>query len=214
MKRLLLLGFVVFFIFNLTYCVLSDVKFAGKDTTTKGDWTKKYGKNGAIIFAIKDQTDMKDIASFDDAKNNRWDWANPTADVRGLTYVGDTSKRTGSCMYNNPDTVLTLTSKLTSYQVALYCCDWDSTVRVQELAGFQGTKAPEKADVTVQNPEFNAGVYYLWTVTGSDPFKLQIKFKGGANWVISGIFIDAISSTAVRPDSKLAMTWGAIRASN
>jgi hypothetical protein len=214
MRRFILLTFIAMFVFILSVGVFADVKFTGKDTATKGDWTKKYGKNGAIVFGAKDQSDMKDIASFDDVKNNRFDWANPTADVRGLTFVGDTSKRTGACMYNNPDTVLTLTSKITNYQVALYCCDWDSTARSEDIAGFQGATAPAKADVTVVNPEFNAGVYYLWSVTGSDPFKLQIKFKAGANWVISGIFIDAISGTAVQPNSKLATTWGSIRESN
>jgi hypothetical protein len=214
MKRFILLSFVLIFAFMLSVGVFAAVTFTGKDTTTKGDWTKKYGKDGAIVFGIKDMSDMKNISAFDDAKNTRWDWANPTADTRGLTFVGDTTKRTGACMYNNPDTVLTLTPKISNYQVALYCCDWDSTARIEDIAGYQGATVPAKADVTAQNPEFPAGVYYLWSVTGSDPFKLSIKFKAGANWVISGIFIDAISGTAVQPNSKLATTWGSIRASN
>jgi len=214
MRRFILLAFVSIFAFMLSISVFADVKFVGKDTATKGDWTKKYGKNGAIVFGIKDQTDMKSIASFDDGKNQRWDWANPTADTRGLTFVGDTSKRIGSCIFNNPVGLLTLTVKLNTYQVAIYACDWDSTARIEELVGFQGAKAPDKADVTVQNPEFNAGVYYLWLVTGSDPFKLQVTHKGGANWVLSGLFVDESKETSVRPNDKLTTTWGSIRTSN
>ena len=205
--------FLIIAMIVLTYCMGSyaDVKFLGKDTTTKGDWPGKYGKNGVILFAAKDQTDMKDITKFDDAKNTRWDWANPTDDARGLVTLTDPKKRMGTCMYNNPTSVISLETKLDSYQVALCVLDWDSTARSEELVGFQGAKAPDKPDATVTNPEFNAGVYYKWAVTGKDPFKIQVTFKAGANWVMSGLFVDAVSASAVQPGGKLATTWGGIK---
>ncbi|MBC8231880.1 hypothetical protein H8E77_20205 [bacterium] len=106
---------------------------------------------------------------------------------------------------------LRLSAKLTNYQVAVYAIDWDSSVRVEELVGFQGNKAPDEADVTVENPDFHEGVYYLWVVNGNDPFKLQITHKGGANWVISGIFVDDLKGAAAHPKSKLAITWGEVK---
>jgi len=211
MKKGIFVLITVMFVLASCIGAHAEVKFLGKDTTTKGDWPGKYGANGVILFAMKDQTDMKDITKFDDAKNTRWDWANPTDDKRGLVMLTDKTKRIGSCMYNNPNSVITLTTGLTSYQVALCVLDWDSTARSEELVGFQGAAAPAKADATVTNPEFNAGVYYKWAVTGSDPFKIQVTFKAGANWVMSGIFLDKITGTAVQSGGKLATTWGDIR---
>jgi hypothetical protein len=48
-------------------------------------------------------------------------------------------------------------------------------------------------------------------VNGNDPFKLQITHKGGANWVISGIFVDDMKGAAVSPKEKLTTTWGDIK---
>ena len=105
---------------------------------------------------------------------------------------------------------MTIETKLKSYQVAVYVVDWESTVRVEDLFGYQGNKAPADPDVTVENPEFNAGMYHIWNVTGDEPFNLQIIHKGGANWVVSGIFIDAIE-TAVEARGKLTTTWGQLK---
>ncbi len=214
MKRTwLLVMFLLVFSMSIV-SVYANVTFNGKDTTTKGDWTTKYGKNGAILFAIKDQTDMKDITKFDDGKNQRWDWANPTDDPRGLITIADPKKRMGTCMFNNPTGIISVETRLDNYQAALYVIDWDSTARIEELTGFQGEKAPDKPDAVVQNPEFNAGVYYKWLVTGKDPFKIQIVHKGGANWVISGLFIDKVEGSTVESSMKLASTWGRIKAAN
>ena len=213
MKKLFMSILTILFVFS-AICAFAGVKYIGEDKNTKGNWPTKYGKNGAIIFAIADQKDLKDITKFDDGGNKRWDWANPTNDERGLISINDPKIRLGTCMYNNPTGVITLETKLTNYQVALFVIDWDSTARVQELVGFQGAQAPANADAKVENPAFNSGVYYLWHVTGSEPFKIQITHKGGANWVISGLFVDAVNVTAVKSDGKLAITWGAIRSSN
>lgn len=214
MKRACLL-IVFLLVFSISIIsVYANVTFNGKDTTTKGDWTTKYGKNGVILFAIKDQTDMKDITKFDDGKNQRWDWANPTDDPRGLITIADPKKRMGTCMFNNPTGIISVETRLDSYQATLFVIDWDSTARIEELTGFQGEKASDKPDAVVQNPEFNAGVYYKWLVTGKDPFKIQIVHKGGANWVISGLFIDKVEGSAVESSMKLASTWGRIRAGN
>lgn len=185
-----------------------------KDTKTKGTWIDKYGKNGAILFAPVDLKDLKDIANYDVGGSQKWNWANPTQDIRGLQYPDDPKQRAGSCVYDNPVRVITVETKLTAYQVAIYFCDWDSSVRVEDVVAYQGNeKPPDKPDVTINNPEFNAGVYHFWNVTSKDSFKLQITHKGGANWVIGGLFIDALK-VPVEPGGKLATTWGAVRNSD
>jgi len=211
-KRFLIVTVIMLFALSCL-SVYADVHFLGKDTATKGDWVGKYGANGAILFGAVDQKDLKDIANFTD-NGNRWDWANPTPDARGLISINDPNVRIGNCMYNNPVGLLTLETKLDSYQVALFVIDWDSTARIQELVGFQGDTAPANPDVTVDNPEFHDGVYYKWHVSGKAPFKIQVTHKGGANWVVSGLFVDAVSTSAVQPSNKLTSTWGGIRAGN
>ena len=210
MKREPLFIFLVAtLVISACFPVSADVEYIGVDEDTKGDWPEVYGKNGAILFAPVDLVDLKDIDNYDDGGNQRWDWANPTADKRGLIYPDGTGNRAGSCIFNNPVGVITIETELKNYQVAAYCCDWDSSVRVEDLVGFQGDDPPKDPDVTVTNPEFNAGMYHIWNVTGDEPFKLQITHKGGANWVVSGIFVDAMA--AVEAGGKLTTTWGRIK---
>ena len=123
------------------------VVYVGADMDTQGDWIGKYGNNGVIVFALEDMEDLKDITAFDDGGNNRWDWANPTDDERGVLYPDGSGERTGSCVYNNPDGIFTIQTDLPAYQVAAYVVDWDSTVRIQTMTGYQGD-APADADVT------------------------------------------------------------------
>lgn len=204
------MAILVIFAISCVSMTYADVKYVGEDTKTKGNWTDKYGKNGAVIFKPNgDSKNLKDIVEVTD-NGQRWDWANPTQDERGLFFPDDLKKRTGSCMYNNAVGVVTVETKLKNYQVAISAIDWDSTVRVEDLVGYQGAKAPADPDVTVQNPEFHEGVYYIWNVTGTDPFNLQITHKGGANWVISGLFLDAIGAS-VDTNGKLATTWGLLK---
>jgi len=208
-RSLILVTIVFAFVFaSFTHAA---VKYVGEDKKTLGDWPGKYGKNGAIVFQpAEDIKDLKDITKFDDKSNQRWNWANPTPDKRGAIYPTDLKTRAGSCMFNNPNTVLTLETKLKNYQVAVYAVDWDSTARSESFTGYQGTKAPADPDVTIKNPDFNAGMYEIWIVNGTDPFNLKIDFVSGANWVITGIFIDAIGA-AVEANGKLATTWGDLK---
>ena len=214
MKRsILFLSFAAMFVVSVCLSVSADVEYIGEDEETLGNWPGVYGENGAIVFGLVDHVDLKDIESYDIGGNQRWDWANPTANERGLIYPEDPEdgdQRAGACIYNNPAGVLTIETDLKNYQVAVYCCDWDSSVRVEDLVGFQGDDPPADPDVTVDNPVFNAGVYHIWEVTGDDDFKLQITHQGGANWVISGMFIDDLGAP-VEAGGKLTSTWGQIK---
>lgn len=211
MKHQWLLPLVTTMLVIFAYSLVNaDVEYIGKDTDTKGDWIGNYGENGAILFAVEDIVDLKDIKNYDTA-DQRWDWANPTGDERGLQYPDDANNRAGSCLFNNPVGLITIETKLSDYQVAVYVVDWDSSVRVEDLVGFQGGNAPNDPDVTVENPEFHEGIYYLWHVTGNEPFSLQITHQGGANWVVSGLFVDDLKGAAVQPCDKITVTWGQLK---
>jgi len=186
------------------------VDYVGADTETQGDWIGTYGNNGAIVFGLADMEDLKNITAFDDGGNQRWDWENPTEDARGALYPDGSGQRTGSCIFNNPESILTVETSLSEYQVAVLALDWDSADRIMGLTGYQGD-APADPDVIVENPEFNAGMYHIWHVTGGDPFRLRITHEGGANWVLTGLFVDDMNSAAVEPGAKLTTTWGQLK---
>ncbi|MBM3212697.1 hypothetical protein FJZ33_10780 [Candidatus Poribacteria bacterium] len=200
----------VLLIFLFVSFSFADVKYVGEDKKTLGDWPGVYGKNGVVIFQTNgDLKDLKDITNIKD-NGQRWNWANPTQDKRGAVYPNDPKSRAGSCIFNNPVGTINIETKLKDYQLAIYAVDWDSSARVQDMSLFQGNKPPQDPHVTVINPAFNAGIYLIWRVTGSDPVTLQVVHKGGANWVFTGLFLDALS-TSVEGLGKLATTWGDIR---
>jgi hypothetical protein len=203
--------------------VRADVKYLGTDRKTLGGWKGVYGTAGAIIFDAggvngvnnpgkkNDQMLPGLIKGYDDGGSNRWNWATDAAnDDRGLLYVNDkdAKRRIGACAWNTGSATMVFTMNSKEYDVSVYCCDWDSVVRIEDIVGYQGD-LPAKADVTVQNPEFNKGEWHRWHVTGSDPFKLTVTHKGGANWVIGGVMFDA--NLSVDPNHRLTTTWGALK---
>ncbi|MBM3215894.1 hypothetical protein FJZ36_13365 [Candidatus Poribacteria bacterium] len=219
--RALSLGVCVMVAVAVAFTASADVKYLGVDKKTQGDWKGKYGKDGAIIFDAggvngvnnpgkkSDQFRKGVLEAYDEGNSNRWNWATDAGnDKRGLTYVADDGRRIGACAWGTGTHTFSLSVASKDYQVAVYCVDWDSSVRIEDIVGYQDA-VPAKADLTVQNPEFNAGMWLLWHVTGTIPFKLNVTHKGGANWVISGIMVDA--QLAVDPAGKASTTWSALR---
>jgi hypothetical protein len=107
---------------------------------------------------------------------------------------------------------MTLTVNSTQYKVAIYCLDYDTGgSRRHEVFGFQ-KDMPQKPDATAPKG-YNNGIYYIWEVTGGEPFKFyQKNLAGSVNSVSSGVFIDAIGK-GVEPGGKLSTTWGRIKSS-
>lgn len=98
MKNQLFFSFItVTLVMFVLHIAIADVEFIGEDTETKGNWIDKYGANGAILYAPTDITDLKDIEEYEDS-DQRWDWANPTDDERGLQYPDSSDKRADSCI--------------------------------------------------------------------------------------------------------------------
>jgi hypothetical protein len=210
---LIVISFIAFSVAN------ADVEYQHKDTKTQGDWKGKYGSAGGVLFdnGGSDNTNINGkkgdqlvkgvLTEYDDAARPRWNWASHTDDQRGLQYVKE-EDRIGACIWGSGTSTLTLTVDSKDYQVAAYFIDWDSNVRVQEIVGYQKT-APAKADALLQGAEFHDGVWHLWHVTDTEPFKLNIAHQGGANWVISAFLID--TAAFVAPQGKLTTTWGRVK---
>lgn len=200
----------------------SAVEYLGEDEDTQGNWKGKYGASGGVIFEAggvdgqnrpgQDNDQLVDgiVTTYTDGSPNRWNWATDTNDERGLEYVDpQAGDRIGACQYGNGSGTLVIEVDSTDYQVATYHVDWDSVVRAIDVVGFQGNTPPNDPDLQLVNPEYNAGIWLLWHVTGASPFNLQITQQGGANWVISAVMIDDLR--AVSSAGKLTTTWGQIK---
>jgi hypothetical protein len=218
--------------------VSADVKYLGSDESTQGDWIGKYGADGAIIFCNAEYKNVdlsapykadpkqklikegliKELTIYSDfeGKAKAYGWvfnASPPKDEKRSPLLVDGSARYAGCVSGRAAHVaMTLTVNSTQYKVAIYCLDYDTGgARKHEVFGFQGKDIPQKPDATAPKG-YNNGVYYIWEVTGGEPFKFyQKNLAGSVNSVSSGIFVDATITTSVKPLGKLPLTWCVIK---
>ena len=199
---------------------LADVEYLHEDLDTQGSWRGVYGSSGGVIFDAginaqnvpgQDNDQLVDglLAEYVDGSPSRWNWASVIADDRGLEFADEAiDDRIGACQFGNGAGTLSFTVDANEYEIAAYFVDWDSSARLMDVSGHQGDP-PGDPDVVVENPDFHEGVWHVWSVTGDDPFELTITQNGGANWVVSGVFVDA--PQAVSPTGKASTTWGMLK---
>ncbi len=199
----------------------ADVEYMHEDLDTQGSWRGVYGTSGGVIFEAggingqnvpgQDNDQLVDglLTEYVDGSPSRWNWASAVPDERGLEFADEAIKdRVGACQFGNGVATMEFTVDADAYQLAAYFVDWDSSARLMDVYGHQGDQGADP-DAIVENPDFHEGVWHVWSVTGDEPFQLSIAQNGGANWVISGVFIDAPEPVA--PAGKLSTTWAALR---
>jgi len=199
---------------------MADVEYLHEDFDTQGSWRGVYGSSGGVIFDAggvnaqnvpgQDNDQLVDglLTEYEDGSPNRWNWASAVQDDRGLQFADEAiDDRIGACQYGNGAATLSFTVDANEYEIAVYFVDWDSSARLMDVSGHQGD--PGDTDAVVENPDFHEGVWHIWSVTGDEPFQLSVTQNGGANWVVSGVFVDA--PQAVSPTGKAATTWGMLR---
>jgi hypothetical protein len=82
-----------------------------------------------------------------------------------------------------------------NHKVSLYCVDWDSTVRRQRIEVIDYNHGTVLS--TVYLSSFSGGQYLVWNVTGH--VTIKITCTGGANGVVSGIFLDEVGTGPTIP---------------
>ncbi len=163
----------------------SGVTFVKTDTTTQGSWQGVYGTNGYAV--IGDQTSNPSYVSPAPAGESTWVWASSTAALRALQKPSNPTNRIAAAWYNStPFTIDLNISDTAQHQIALYCLDWDSTSRRENVAILD-------AKGNVLNTQslagsFNGGVYLVWNVTGH--VVIRVTLVAGSNAVVSGLFFD------------------------
>ena len=202
----------------------ADVEYLFEDLDTQGSWRGVYGSSGGTIFD-NGQLNGQNIPGQDndqlidgllteyvdgcDGCGNRWNWLSASPDERGLEFADEgVEDRIGACQYGNGPAALSFIVDADEYQIAVYFVDWDSSARLMDISGYQGN-APGDPDAVLENPDFHEGVWHVWSVTGDEPFELSVIDNGGANWVVSGVFVDA--PQAVSATGKLSTAWAALK---
>jgi hypothetical protein len=122
-------------------------------------------------------------------------WVANTADVRALqrplSRVGGgavaQTTRLSSCEYSG--TSFTVNLSFTDgkvHQVALYCCDWDTTSRVHTISVQDAATSAVLASTSLSG--FNGGRWVVFLVSGS--VKIVFTKVSGNNAVLQGLFLD------------------------
>jgi methionine-rich copper-binding protein CopC len=169
----------------------NSANFTQTDTTTQGSWSGKYGSAGYNV--IGKVASYPAYATVTPSGQKSFTWAASTSDVRALQVPGSTSRFAGG-WYSASS--FTIDVNLTDGQVhplSIYALDWDTTVRSEKIQVLDGTTGAVLNSQTISG--FHNGEYLTWNVSGH--VKIQVTHLGGANAVISGLFIGAGSASAM-----------------
>jgi len=159
--------------------------FLGKDTATQGNWGGAYSVDGHNI--INHSVNYPSYATVIPIGKTDFTWASSTSDVRALRKKGATTDRIAACWYSasNFTVDLNLTDGL-SHRVALYCLDWNTTVRAQQIDILDAFDNSVLSSQSVTG--FNGGQYLIWELKGH--LLIRLTNTGSPNAVLSGIFFD------------------------
>jgi hypothetical protein len=167
---------------NLTTGAIAN--FVSSDTSTEGSWHGVYGADGYSV--ANDSQSIPSYASFAVQNQQNYTWAASTTDPRALQ-TGNGTGRIASTWYNN--TSFNFDVNFTdggTHRFAVYALDWDSTTRTETI---QIVDANSNAVLDTRNiSSFNHGIYLIWNISGH--VKINVTRTGGANAVISGVFLN------------------------
>jgi hypothetical protein len=158
--------------------------FLKHDATTKGAWIGTYGAQGYDV--IGDPASLPSFAAITPLGQSSWTWASSTTDSRALQNPSG-SGRIAACWYSGSSFSVDVDlSDGQLHDLELYLVDWDSTSRAETVTISDAASGAVLSTQTVSS--FSAGVYLDYAVSGN----LVITFTrtGGANAVLSGLFID------------------------
>jgi hypothetical protein len=173
--------------------VLSGIFLGGPgiavSSAPQGNWVGTYGGSG---YALADWNGSSDTTYLPDAtlslvEGNRYRWNNSTTDVRALE-SDDQSTREATCWVASSQLELQLSfSSSYSGNLELYALDWDSTSRRETISVNEGSSTQTVGLAT----SFNAGAWMVFpvSVASGATVTITVQLTGGANAVLSGIFL-------------------------
>jgi len=171
--------------------------FVGKNTATQGNWAGVYSVDGHNI--INHSVNYPGYATVIANGITDYTWASSTSDVRALRKKGATTDRIAACWHSasNFTIDLNLTDGL-SHRIALYCLDWDTTVRAEQIDILDASDNSVLSSQSVTG--FNGGQYLIWEIKGH--VLIRVTNTGSFNAVISGIFFDPSGEPPPQPTTR------------
>jgi hypothetical protein len=177
-------------------------KVVRRDTGTKGDWGRAYGRDGYVLCGQgADGKDLQKLPTYVQSVTgvslysaghllDHAVWEPATSDRRALAPdPGNGLPRKAACSYNNDqtwsETILMASSK--KVRVALYFLDWDRKGRRIAVEVFDAKTLDMIAPVEIVR-DFEGGKYVVYEVDRSVKFRFD-RVRGD-NAVLSGIFFD------------------------
>ena len=183
--------------------------FVKTDTTTQGNWQSVYGGDGYNV--IGDQAANPSYVTPVGIGQSSYTWVGTTTDVRALQKGSNPAERIAATWYaTNQFTIDMNIGDTGTHQVALYCLDWDSTIRRQTIDVLNASG--QVLDTRALTTSFNGGVYLVWNVSGHVQFR--ITRNAAANAVVGGIFFatppTVPTATFVKTDTTTQGNWRSV----
>jgi len=173
--------------------VTSSVAFVRVDETTQGSWKSVYGADG--YNTINDWTSYPSYAQVNASSNISYVWNASTSEQRGLQKVA-TSDRLAATWYSSSFFIIDVNiTDGAAHQLAMYCLDWDSTVRSQtvDVVDASSNALLDTRSVT----SFNGGKYLVWDIRGH--VRINVTRTGGESAVVSGLYFSAANLATPTP---------------
>jgi hypothetical protein len=182
--------------------VAASAVFVKLDTTTSGNWPGVYGAQGFTVLQQNASGGPPSLASVPSyatvaatgASYTGWSWG--TTDTRGLPVSTASGAMRIAMVWYSP-TTFTVNVNLTdgmTHQVAIYCVDWDSSSRAQQVQVIDAASGSVLNTQTLTAGSFHNGVYLVWAISGN--VNLVFTRQAGSNAVVTGLFLDASATVA------------------
>ena len=117
-------------------------------------------------------------------------WANPSTVVQALEVPPSGATRVAGCWYSATSFTVDVNVGAGTYNLELYVLDYDKLERNEQIqlsAAWTGTVLSTQ---TVAG--FSGGAYMNWTISGN--VLIKITNEGAINAVLSGLFLDPVST--------------------
>ena len=165
--------------------------FVRKDTTTQGNWSGVYAADGYHI--INNAANYPSYATASANGKTDYTWANSSSNVRALYKAGSTTDRIAACWYSSSSFTVDMNlNDGLSHRVALYCVDWDTSVRAAQIDIVDAFNNSVLSSQSVSS--FNGGQYLIWDLKGH--VIIRLTRTGSYNAVLSGLFFDPVPGQA------------------
>ena len=168
---------------------IATASFLRQDATTQGSWIGSYGAQGYEIVSGPSSLPANDTIT--PSGQSTWTWTTTSTDPRALQVPGSSSRVAAVWYSATSFSVDVNLGDGQTHDLELYFLDWDNKGRSEQVQ--LSDTATGTVLITQSISSFQNGVYLDYTVAGN--ITITITRTGGANAVLSGLFLDPSSAS-------------------